>query len=337
MADAVRMTLAEADALSFATLLANGCDAANARAVTDIMLRAERDICHSHGLFRLPGYVASLRSGKVDGTATPTVEDLSAAVIRVDGKGGYAPLALELGLPILAGRARKQGIAAMAVNDIFHFAALWPEVETLTDRGLVGFAWTAAAPMVAPSGGTKPLFGTNPMAFGWPRPGKTPVIFDQASAAMARGDVMIHARDGKSVPTGVGLDAQGRETTDPKAVLAGAQLPFGGYKGSSIALMVELLAGALIGSVFSYEAGRRDNADGGPPVGGELLIAIDPDRTAGGDWAAHSEGLFDELAKQPGTRMPGERRYRNRTRTAAEGIEVPAILHAEIVTLSTGP
>jgi len=228
MPDTISLSLAEAQALSRAALSRHGADAENARAVTDVMIRAERDRCASHGLFRLPGYCASLKSGKVNGSARPMVSEVAPSVLRVDGDGGFAPLALETGLPALTEKARAQGIAAMGLVDIYHFAALWPEVETLAEQGLSAFAFTQASPMVAPAGGIKPFFGTNPMAFSWPRPGKPPYVFDQASAAMARGDVQIHARDGHPVPPGTGIDPQGNPTTDPNEVLKGAQSPWRG-------------------------------------------------------------------------------------------------------------
>jgi delta1-piperideine-2-carboxylate reductase len=148
---------------------------------------------------------------------------------------------------------------------------------------------------------------------------------------MARGDVMIHARDGMPLAEGVGLDAEGRPATDPAEVLKGAQLPFGGYKGSSIALMIELLVGALIGDLFSYESGERDNGDGGPPAGGELILALDPDRFGDRDgWRDHTEAFFARLLQQPGVRLPGDRRRRMRETTARAGITIPAPLAAEI-------
>lgn len=335
MTETVNLSLSEARALALAALEAHGADRANAEAVADIMIRAERDRCASHGLFRLPGYCASLRSGKVNGLASPKLHDIAPGVLRVDGDGGFAPLALDIGLPALAERARAQGIAALGLVDIYHFAALWPEVETLAEGGLSAMAFTQASPMVAPSGGTKPLFGTNPMAFSWPRPGKPPYVFDQASAAMARGDVMIHARDGKKVPIGTGIDAEGNPTEDPEEVLKGAQLPFGGYKGSNIAMMVELLAGGLIGSVFSYEAGQRDNQDGGPPIGGEIVIAMDPARFGdSGQWAAHCERLFTVATSMEGVRLPGQRRRKARQETPETGIELAKSLYDTVTELA---
>lgn len=334
MAD-VNLTLEEADALVMRVLLANGCNDANARAVADTVMAAERDICHSHGIFRIPGYIASLRSGKVDGKADPTVRRIAPGVIEVDGRGGFAPLALARGREPLIELAREQGIAALALRDIYHFAALWVEVEPMAEAGLAAFAWTAATPMVAPAGGTKPLFGTNPMAFAWPRKGGGTMAFDMATAATARGEIMIMARDGKQAPLGAGIDAEGNPTTDPNAILAGAQLPFGGYKGSAIAMMIELLVGALIGDKLSFEAGEADIKDGGPPPGGELMIAIDPNRFGDPDgWLDHGEKLFAAMSAQDGLRLPGERRHRNRMKTPDQGIFLPRTLYETVTGLA---
>ena len=199
------LSLDEIYALAHDTMMANGCDEANAGALADIVMRAERDGSHSHGLFRVPGYVKALRSGKVDGKAKPTVTKKTPAIIHVDGHGCFAPLAQAAGLPVLAEATAEIGVAALSLTGVHHFAALWPETEFLADRGLVGIACTAYMPMVAPSGTREKLFGTNPISFAWPRPGKPPVCYDMATAAMAMGDVQIAARDGKTVPLGTAL------------------------------------------------------------------------------------------------------------------------------------
>ena len=234
--------------------------------------------------------------------------------------------------------ATSQGIAALGVINSCHIAALWPEVEALAERGLVAFAFVTAASYVAPAGGTKPLFGTNPMAFAWPRPdGKPPLVFDQASSASARGEIMLHQRDGKPLPEGWAIDADGQPTTDPAAALAGAQLPFGGYKGAAIALMVELLAGALIGGPFSFEVSQMDKKDGSLPPRGEFIIAIDPGRCVSADnktaQLAHAEALFSRMLEQPGTRLPADRRYQMRQITPTEGITIPRALFEQIKNL----
>lgn len=334
MADLMPLSLQEVHTLTLQVLRANGVSEAQARAIADTITAAERDECTSHGLFRLPGYVRSIRSGKVTPDAVPVVHELAPAVVQVDGKNGFAPLALRMGQSLLVAKARQYGIAAMAVTRMYHFAALWPEVEALAEQGLVAFACTQAMSYVAPAGGRKPLYGTNPLAFAWPRAAHPPLVFDQASSASARGEIQLHLRDGKALPEGWAIDAEGNPTTDPAVALDGALLPFGGYKGAAIALMIELLAGALIGEVFSFEASAQDNHDGGPPIGGELLIAIEPKRCLGvqerPQQLAHAEQLFALILEQEGTRLPSDRRYAARQRTPLEGITIPRTLYDEL-------
>ena len=316
----VDLTLEDIHALAHETMTANGCDEANAAALADVIMRAEKDGSHSHGLFRVPGYVKALRSGKVDGTAKPRITQKTSAIVHVDGNGCFAPLAQAVGLPALAASAKETGVAALSLTNIYHFAALWPETEFLADRGLCGIACTAYMPMVAPAGSTEKLFGTNPLSFAWPRPGNSPVCYDMATSAMALGDVQIAARDGKSVPLGTGLDADGQPSTDPAKIAAGVLLPFGGYKGSAIALMVELLAAGLTGDQFSFEAGENDNGDGGPARGGEIVIALSPSLIAGVGWEAHVEGFMLRLTGLEGVRVPGDRRHRNRLDTGPRAV-----------------
>jgi delta1-piperideine-2-carboxylate reductase len=338
MTTLLRLRLDQVYALAWQVLRAHGVSEDQGRAIADTITAAERDDCKAHGLFRLPGYVSSVRSGKVTPDAVPKVHDLAPAIVQVDGQNGFAPLALHIGRAPLIERARRHGIAALAVTQIYHFAALWPEVEALAEQGLVAFAFTAAMSYVAPAGGRRPLYGTNPMAFAWPRAEHPPLVFDQASSASARGEIQLHLRDSTAIPEGWGIDPEGHPTTDPAAALAGAQLPFGGYKGAAIALMIELLAGALIGEVFSFEASARDNRDGGPPVGGEFMIAIDPARCVPhGDrqrQLAHAEQLFANILAQEGTRLPSDRRYAARQRTQTEGITIPRALYEELQKLA---
>ncbi len=337
--DTVTLTLDEVDRLARRCLEVAGADRRNAAAVARVITRAERDRALSHGLFRLPGYCASLASGKVDGAARPEVRQLAPSVVQVDGRDGFAPLALEAGREPLIERARVQGVAALALVRIFHFQALWAEIEPLCEAGLAALACTAYKPVVAPAGASAAFFGTNPLAFGWPRGDKQPMIVDMATSAMARGEIQVAARDGHAVPDGAGLDRHGAATTDPAAILqGGVQLPFGGYKGSAIAMMVELLCAGLIGEQFSFEAGEADVEDGGPARGGEFILALDPAAFGDGrDWLAHAEQFFERFKNlDGGPRLPADRRYAARAETPARGVEVPAALHAELERLAAG-
>ena len=309
----VSLTLDEIFDLAKKTLLANGCDDETASILADLIMKAERDGSLSHGLFRLPAYVSGLKSGKINGKARPEIKKISPSVIKVLGNNCLAPMVLNKGIPELVKTAKENGVAVLAITNSHHMAAMWPETEAIAEQGLVAFACTSYKPAVAPAGAIKPLFGTNPISFAWPRKGKTPVVYDMATASMAMGEVQVAKREWHKVPLGTGLTKDGKETTDPGEIAdGGVLLPFGGYKGSGIAMMVELLAGALVGDKFSYETAANDTNDGGPPSGGEFILAISPDKLSGNDWDKHSSEFFDKMKSMEGVRLPGERRHKNR-------------------------
>lgn len=321
------LTVSEVHEKALTKLTQEGFSHEQADAIAATVTAAERDGCLSHGLFRIPFYLGALRNERVNASATPEVIDNeTSSVVHVNGHDGFCPAALRAGYEPVMAKAKERGIAALAIHNVYNIAALWPEVEYLAERGYVAFAFTAANAFVAPAGGTKPLFGTNPMAFGWPRVDKPPMVFDQASSVCARGEIQLMKREGVSLPDGVAIDADGNPTNDPTAALEGAQLPFGGHKGSSIALMIELLAGALIGDVFSYESTKLDVNKVGAPFGGEWLMVIDPSHGVmpGSEQNSgqRAEQLFAELLSQEGTRLPSDRRFKARRKSLEEGIEI---------------
>lgn len=320
------LSLDEIYTLAYDCLTGNGADHENATALATTIMTAERDGSVSHGLFRLPAYVASLRSGKVNGKARPRATSTTSALVKLHGDNGYAPMAHQVGIPLVIDAAQTSGVGLLAISHVHHMAALWPEVEALAEANLVGLACTAYMPMVAPAGATSALFGTNPIAFAWPRPGKSPVVYDMATASMAMGEVQVAAREGHDVPPGTGLDKDGAPTTNPAAIAdGGVLLPFGGYKGSAIAMMVELLAAGLVGENFSYEAREGDNGDGGPPQGGQFILAMSPEVVAGPGWEDHCDAFFARLTGLEGVRLPGERRHKNRISDAPRAINTPLL------------
>jgi LDH2 family malate/lactate/ureidoglycolate dehydrogenase len=331
----VAMSLDELRAVARSKLREVGLSDAHVTAVAETMVAGERDGCASHGIYRLLVAARSVAAGVVVPDAVPVVHQPAAGLVKVDGRGGFAQLPFDMGLPLLVESARTNGIAALAVTNAVHFAALWPEVEAVVAHGLVALAMTPSHAWVAPAGGTRPLFGTNPIAFGWPRPDGAPFVFDFATSAVARGEIELKRRAGAPVPEDWGYDAQGRPTTDPAAVLDGAMRTFGGHKGSALAAMVELMAGPLIGDMTSAESLRLDDGRGGSPIGGELVIAIDPALLMGPDPAgrlAAAEALFDGIVGQ-GARLPSARRHAARARSLAEGVRIPIGLFMDIMSI----
>ena len=306
------LSLDEIFSLAKMSLIKHGANEENADAVAHTVTNAERDGSISHGLFRIPGYIKALKSKKVDGSAKPTIKEVTPIIFRCDANNGFAPLAHKDSLKLVINAAKKFGMAGVAIQRCHHFAALWPEVEEISNNGLVGLTSVSYTPSVAPAGGTTALFGTNPMAFAWPRPGKKPIVFDMATASMAKGELQIAARDGHSVPLGTGLSPSGELTTDASEIDKGVLLPFGGHKGSVIALMIELLSGPLVGETFSYETKERDNGDGGPAQGGQFILAMSPKILSGKDTSEQTEQFLKKYNDIEGVRIPGSRRHKNR-------------------------
>lgn len=327
------LTVPEIEAFAEGVLLARGLAQAQAAAVAGFIAAAERDACPSHGLYRLLGMLRTIAGGRVGLTAEPTVSAPRAGIVAVDAHYGFSPLAYAVGAPRLMERAKATGLAALVIRNCFHFSALWAEVEPLAEAGFVALAMTPSHGWVAPPGGKRPVFGTNPIAFGWPRAGKPPYVFDFATSAVARGEIELHRRAGKPVPPEWGIDAKGHPTTDPEAILTtGAMSTFGGYKGAALATMVELMGAALIGDLTSLESLGFDAGVGGAPMHGEIVIAFDPAgfaRGEGPDHAARAEGLFGAIVDQA-VRLPSDRRYAARQISLRDGVKVPKSLIAEI-------
>lgn len=301
----------------------HGCRAEVARCLAENCAAAERDGAHSHGVFRIQGYVSTLASGWVDGRAVPVVEDVAAAFVRVDAANGFAQPALAAARQLLVDKARSAGIALLAIRNSHHFAALWPDVEPFAEEGLVALSVVNSMTCVVPHGADRPLFGTNPIAFAAPQAQGQPIVFDLATSAIAHGDVQIAARKGERLPPGIGVDSLGQPTQDPRAILeGGALLPFGGHKGSALSMMVELLAAALTGGNFSFEFDWSDHPGARTPWTGQLLIVIDPSKAAGQSFAERSQELVRQMHAVGLKRLPGERRQQQRERSQQQGIAI---------------
>jgi delta1-piperideine-2-carboxylate reductase len=297
--------------------------AENADPVAETVVAAERDGAASHGLLRLPGYVSTLKSGWVDGRAVPVVTDAAPGLVATDAANGFAQPALRASAPLLREKARRLGIAAVAIRYSHHFAAVWPDVEPFAVEGFIVLAMVNGRQRMAVWGGERKLLGTSPMAFACPRPGRLPLVWDQASSVMAQGEILLAAQRGDMLPEGVGLDADGRPTTDPHAVLDGGSiLAFGGHKGSSIAFMIEILAGALTGGPFGFEDRSHEYPGAQTPKAGQTVILINPLLVPGNRYFERIEGLFEAVAASGVDRLPAERRYAQREQSLRNGITV---------------
>ncbi|MDJ0738626.1 MAG: Ldh family oxidoreductase [Gammaproteobacteria bacterium] len=332
----VTLSIEQAEALARDVLLQHATGTANAVCVARALIAAEVDGQKGHGLSRVPSYAAQAASGKVDGHAQPCVEAAVTAAVRIDAGNGFAFPAMALAVDTLAERVAVTGIAAAAVYRSHHFGQAGYHVERLAEAGMIGLVFGNSPKAIAPWGGSAGVFGTNPIAFAAPRAAGPALLIDLSLSKVARGKVMIAARQGEPIPEGWALDSGGRPTTDAAAALQGTMLPMGDAKGAALVLMVEILAAALTGARFGFEASSFFSADGEPPGVGQFLIAIDPDAFSAGGFAARLETLLDAILQQDGTRLPGERRHALREQAARAGVTIPAALFDELNGLAAG-
>ena len=307
-------------------LVAHRTSEANAAQVADGLTRAEADGQKGHGLSRIPSYAAQSKSGKVDGHAQPSSEQVGTTAIRIDARSGFAIPALNLAVEKLAVLTPDTGIAAAAVANSHHSGVAGHPVEALARTGLIALSFGNTPQAIAPWGGSRPLFGTNPLAFAAPRLGGDPLVIDMSLSKVARGKINAAAQKGEPIPEGWAVDKHGHPTTDPTAALGGAMLAMGDAKGAQLALMVEIFAAALTSSQFGFEASTFFDGDGEPPHVGQFLIAIDPGPFSAGGFGARLEDLVTAITDQPGTRLPGLRRYELRQAAARDGIMIPGAL-----------
>jgi len=312
----------------------NGLNPKAAGIIAEVVASAERDGSASHGLMRLEGYVSTLNSGWVNLDAVPVISDIAPGLIVANAENGFAQIALAESRSLLFEKARSQGVAVCAINNSHHFAALWPDIEWFAERGLVALTTLNTRSHMNVWSGNKKVLGTNPMAFACPRRNHPPVIWDQASSPMSHGDLMLTAKENRSLPPGVGVDAEGNATIDPNEVLkGGAFLPFGGNKGSSIAFMIEILSAAVTGGRFGFDDRVAAFPGGRTSQAGQFVLVLDPVQTAGEEFYARVEELISRLRDSGVKRLPGEKRYLRRERSMAEGIPISAEIDAIIQNL----
>lgn len=323
MADTTRISLPEATDLIAAALGQSGVPVAAALSVARALVAAEAEGQVGHGFSRLGDYAAQVRSGKVNADAVPVVETPRPASLLIDAQCGFAYPALEAaidaGLPV----ADAQGIAIMGITNSHHCGALSVQVDRIARAGFIGLMVANAPKSIAPWGSNVPVYGTNPIAFSVPRGEGDPLVIDLSISKVARGKVMNAYKSGKPIPGDWALDRDGNPTTDAKAALEGTMMPIGGAKGTSLALMVEVLAALFTGGALSLEASSFFEAEGPAPRVGQTLIAIRPHAQAGGGFAERVEGLLSMIAGLEGARLPGARRLAAIAKSEAEGLEVP--------------
>ena len=276
MNDQPRLSLGEAETLAARALSAAGANPEMARLTAAALVGAEAEGQGGHGLSRVAMYAGYLREGRARGDATPRVAAERGGAALVDAGNGFAYPALALAEAEAEARATAHGVSFVAVTNSHHAGAMSLPVRRLAERGLVALAFTNSPYAMPVPGGRRPLLGTNPVAAAFPRRDGPPLLVDLALSEVARGKIMVAAKEGRPIPEGWALDAEGNPTTDAKAALDGAMLAMGGTKGAALALVVELLCVSLGAAAFGFEADSFFAPSSNPPRLGHALLAVDP-------------------------------------------------------------
>ncbi len=331
------MTPAELEDLISRALVASRTSEPNARSIARALVQAEIDGQKGHGLSRVPSYAAQAKAGKVDGHATPVLNQTRPASLLVDVANGFAYPALDAAIARLPEMAKANGLAAAGFVRSHHFGVAGRAVERLADQGMVALILGNTPQAMASWGGKRAVFGTNPIAFAAPQRNAPPVVVDLALSQVARGKIMVAAQKGEPIPEGWAFDETGQPTTDSKAALKGTLTPLGGAKGAALAFMVEVLAVAVTGANFAYEATSFFDDKGAPPGVGQLMLAIDPAAFAGTDaFLSRVSDLAEAIAADEGARLPGTRRLALRQTAARDGLTLDAATLELVRALTSG-
>ena len=328
-----RLPLDELHTLIAEILIAHDTARDNAERVAKALVAAEADGQKGHGASRVPSYAAQARSGKVDGHAVPEAIRLSDSATIVDARDGFAYPAIELAQQSLLAGLSASPLAAAVIRNSHHSGVIGHHIEPLARAGFIAMSAGNGPQAIAPWGGHRGLFGTNPIGFAAPRTKHPPLVIDMSLSKVARGRINVAAQAGEPIPEGWAFDAAGKPTTDAREAMAGTMAPVGDAKGAQLALMVEILAGALSASCFGFESSSHYEAEGAPPRAGQFLLAVDPGPFSEGRFGARLEDLLAAIEEQPGTRLPGRRRFALRERAQREGVSIPRALHEQLMSL----
>ena len=328
------LSIEEATRLALEALRHAGAGQAMAASTAKALVRAEAQGLASHGLIRVAQYATHLRNGRANGSALARVMRHQGAAVLVDAGQGLAFPACDLAVSTAITTARTLGVSFAGVTNSHHCGVLVDHLRAVADAGLVGLAFANSPAAMPAAGGKHAIFGTNPVAAVFPRRSADPLMIDLSLSEVARGKLMVAAREGQAIPLGWALDSQGQPTTDPKAGLAGSMLPLGAAsspKGAMLALIVELLVTALLGAQFGFEASSFFVDEGNAPRLGQAFVVINPGALAGQDvYYERMETLITEMLMDEGVRLAGARRIALEQQAGQAGLTIPDALDEQL-------
>ena len=325
-----QLTLQEADALIQAALTKSGASTAMAASVAKALVLAEAQGIASHGLSRVPQYATHLKNSRANGAAVAQVARRKGAALVVDAQQGLAFPACDLAIQEAIKTAQELGVCFVGVINSHHAGVIVDHLRAASAAGLVGLGFANSPSAMPAAGGKHAIFGTNPIAAIFPRRNADPLMIDLSLSEVARGKVMVAAKEGKAIPLGWALDKDGNPTTDAKAALEGSMLALGNTtstKGAMLALIIELLVTAVIGAQFGFEASSFFVDEGNQPKIGQAFLLIDPAALNGSDaYLDRIEVLVSEMLIDEGVRLAGARRLSLERKAQTAGITIPDAL-----------
>ncbi len=329
-------TVEQLSGFAAALLVQAGLDDGDATAMADCLVFAQASGIDSHGLMHLPAYLNGLRRGALKARPRFVVSAGRGAAARMDADQAPGVLAALAASDRAVALAKEAGVGSVAVSNSGHFGVASYFVHRMLAQGQVGMVFSNASPSVAPRGGRQALFGTNPIAAGFPRSGGLPLVIDLASTLGSRARIRKAAAEGGEIPADWALDAAGQPTTEPAAALEGSMQALGGAKGTLLCLLVELLCVSLSGGTIGAKVRPPQDPSNQSAGVSHLFLAFDPDsfsgRAALSDKVAEIAEVIETVdpvtADRP-VRLPGARAAAARETAAREGILVsPALAKA---------
>ncbi|MGA8049000.1 MAG: malate/lactate/ureidoglycolate dehydrogenase [Burkholderiales bacterium] len=321
-----------------AIVAAGGSEAREARLVAENLVAANLTGHDSHGIGMIPRYIESLKEGGLKPNQHPRFKFDGGALFALDGQAGYGQVIGMEATEIAIARAKQHGVAVMALANSHHLCRIGQWAEQAVAQGLVSISFVnvISRPIVAPYGGSDARFGTNPCTIGIPLPGQPPMILDMATSAVAQGKIRVAHNKGDKVAPGLLIDDRGNPTVDPRYGVIepfGALTTMGLHKGYGLAVVCELLGGALTGGGTQHTAERSKKR----VLNGMLSILIDPTKLGtGGVFESEAAAFIEWVRKSPAApgfdkvRVAGDPERETRTRRLKDGISVDATTWQEI-------
>jgi len=329
----IQIKVSELFQISIELLEKAGVPSHQASIIADTIVYAHQTGKSTHGVNRLPIYISKIKQGLMaaETSLAPIIEEEVIAVYSASH--GFGQVAMHNGIEIAINRAGLHGIGVVGIRNSNNFGAASYFADLATQKDMICMIFSNSAPAIAPWGGNEPLFGTNPMAWGFPgNENNPPIILDMAVSKVARGKIRAAAKTGNTIPFGWALDRNGNPTDDPFKAIEGSMIPIGEHKGYGLALVVDILAGLLTGGSFGGDVKPLNNNDGYSDYG-HLIIIINPKYFLSlNEYEEKIERLITRIKNTNHENrifLPGEQSY-HRKRATSSFIEVPETLWTEL-------